>query len=93
MDGLSTLFNAILFMSKLELCWIQFQLQGLTFFRLSFLNEFLLTTKLQDLPQTPLHLYFQYILFIIIPRGHSEVCSGVQIRSNWDDIQTISDNI
>ena len=60
MDGLLTLFNAKSLPMKLELCWSQFQLQGLTFHTEYMLTVFVHPLWLQDPPQTPLHLYFQY---------------------------------
>ena len=59
MDGLLTLFNAKKHLPNLELCWIQFQLLGPIFLPLFIKSVNKRLNKLQDPPQTPLHLYFQ----------------------------------
>ena len=49
---------------KLELCWSQFQLQGLTFFRLSLYWNGVILKSLPRPPKTPLH--FRFVKFISI---------------------------
>ena len=49
---------------KLELCWIQFQLQGMNFLALSLHNLDMLQVEFLQHPQTPLQLLFQYIITI-----------------------------